>query len=585
MNSIKKPLKIRSLKSSSYLAFIISFLIPSFLLILLLFLCYMRITVKTQEKEYRNTLNILSSHLVNHINSNSGLSLTYLFDPEVSNLYFFLNKKEYTQDLLSYTHYAQDFTSTLNNRMTLLGNSITGIGFIPYRNNSDKLFYLKKYNKLQIIDSYNYTESGWYHELQRNNQTALFVPSETSIEENTISLIRTVKNIDKRQIVGYEILDISLDFIFESLKDISMSQYSGIFLESPKNELLFSTNNALAPVVQSLLNAETGANRPSGQYDLYSFKDNSFGFTFYYLSSRYDLYRSLRYATALVLLFYLGMIVMAAFIFGHTYSSLTRSITPVLTTMDKYHAGDSHIQCDTSQCNISEITAIAVNLNEMIEKINIHIDNEYKFKMEQKIAEYQTLQSEINPHFLHNILNLLIALNRLGDRTGLEQSIISLSRLFRYTCEHNFNSTIRQEFNFIQDYLFLQKTRFDERLDFQIFIEPGLEDFEIPKLLVQPLIENAIVHGLEPSDCNEMIQLSAFTTTSCNGDEFMVITVINSGLPYIENRSYKRVGLKNIEERLTIFSPNSFFIIRGGVDKPTKCTIMIPKEKLKEEKN
>lgn len=213
----------------------------------------------------------------------------------------------------------------------------------------------------------------------------------------------------------------------------------------------------------------------------------------------------------------------------------------------------------------------------MIEKINTHIDNEYKFQMEQKIAEYQTLQSEINPHFLHNTLNILIALNRLGDRKGLEQSIISLSRLYRYTCEHNFNSTIQHEFNFIKDYLYLQKTRFDERLDFQIFIEPGLEDFEIPKFLVQPLIENAIVHGLEPSDRNELIQLSAFTTKSRNGEDFTVITVINSGLPYIENKSYKRVGLKNIEERLTIFSPNSFFIIRGGIDKPTKCTIMIPK--------
>ena len=151
-----------------------------------------------------------------------------------------------------------------------------------------------------------------------------------------------------------------------------------------------------------------------------------------------------------------------------------------------------------------------------------------------RIAEYQTLQSEINPHFLHNILNLLIALNRLGDRTGLEQSIISLSRMFRYTCEHNFNSTLQQEFDFIKDYLYLQKTRFDERLEFQIFIEPGLEAFEIPKLLVQPLIENAIVHGLEPSDRNEFIQLSALTTKSRNGEEFTVITVINSGLPYIE---------------------------------------------------
>lgn len=59
----------------------------------------------------------------------------------------------------------------------------------------------------------------------------------------------------------------------------------------------------------------------------------------------------------------------------------------------------------------------------MIEKINTHIDNEYKFQMEQKIAEYQTLQSEINPHFLHNTLNILIALNRLGDQFHLVDSI------------------------------------------------------------------------------------------------------------------------------------------------------------------
>lgn len=576
MNPSENTIKNRSLKSSSLLAFVVSFILPSFLLILLLFICYTRITIRTQEKEYRNTLHILSSHLVNHIDANSGLSLTYLFDPEVSNLYYFLNKKEYTDDIYTFNRFAQDYTSTLNNRMTLLGNSITGIGFIPDKYNTDKLFYLKKYNSLQIVENYDYKASGWYQQLQANNQAALFVPSETAAGPNMISLIRTVKNIDKQQIVGYVLLDISLDFILESLNDISISQYSRIFLKSPRDQLLFSTSDELSPVLETLSGSGSYSSR---QYDLYSYKDSSYGFTFYYLSSRYDLHRSLRFATVLVMAFYIGMILMAAFIFGRTSRSLSRSISPILTTMDKYHAGDSHIQCDTSRCSISEIAAIAVNLNEMIEKINTHIDNEYRFQMEQKIAEYQTLQSEINPHFLHNILNLLIALNRLGDRTGLEQSIISLSRMFRYTCEHNFNSTLQQEFDFIKDYLYLQKTRFDERLEFQIFIEPGLEAFEIPKLLVQPLIENAIVHGLEPSDRNEFIQLSALTTKSRNGEEFTVITVINSGLPYIENKSYRRVGLKNIEERLTIFSPNSFFIIRGGIDKPTKCTIMIPKQK------
>lgn len=139
--------------------------------------------------------------------------------------------------------------------MTLIGNSITGIGFIPSKSNSDTLFYLKKYNTLLINEDYEYMDSDWYKQLQRNNQAALFVPSNTASAANTISLIRTVKNIDKRQVVGYEILDISLDFIFESLKDISMSQYSGIFLESPKQELLFP------PMKRSLLSSHPSSER------------------------------------------------------------------------------------------------------------------------------------------------------------------------------------------------------------------------------------------------------------------------------------------------------------------------------------
>ncbi len=582
MNELKKKLKRhQSLKSSFMLAFTVSFLIPSFVLILILFFCYARVTVKSQEKEYRNTMNILSSHLVNHINANSGLSLTYLFDNEFSNLYYFLNKKDYRENYVAYTQYVQAYNKTLNNRMTLLGSSISGVGFIPNNMNQNLLFYVKKYDDLKIIENYNYQDSDWYRQLQENNRVVLYVPSETSSAEHTISMIRAVKDIDKRIVVGYEILDISLDFIFESLKEISIGSYSGIFLESPQSELLFSTNDELIPVIHSLGENEKSKNLLTRSYDLYSYTDKNYRFTFHYLSSRYDLYHSLLYATGIVLLFYVIMILMAGVIFRRTSNSIRNSVEPVLSTMEKYHAGDSLIQCDTSKCSISEINSIAVNLNEMIQKINYHIDKEYKFQMEQKAAEYQALQAEINPHFLHNVLNLLIALNRLGDRTGLEQSIISLSKMFRYTCEHNFNSTIQQEFDFIRDYLFLQKTRYDERLEFQIYIEPGLEEFEIPKLLVQPLVENAIVHGLEPSDGNETIQLYAVTASGFNGDTFILINVINSGLPYIENKSYKRVGLKSIEERLSIFSPNSFFIIRGGVDKPSKCTIMIPQKKEK----
>ena len=153
MEELKRKLKRhQSLKSSFMLAFIVSFLIPSFILILILFFCYSQVTVKSQEKEYRNTMNILSSHLVNHINANSGLSLTYLFDTEFSNLYYFLNKKDYKENYVAYTQYVQAYNKTLNNRMTLLGNSISGVGFIPNNMNQNLLFYVKKYDTLQVVE-------------------------------------------------------------------------------------------------------------------------------------------------------------------------------------------------------------------------------------------------------------------------------------------------------------------------------------------------------------------------------------------------------------------------------------------------
>ena len=552
-----------------------SFILPSFLLMILLLSFYTRTIMESQEKEYTNTLNILSSHLVNNIDAISGLSLSYLFESESSDFYFFLNNRDYREELNAYSQYERDYITAMNNRMTLLGDSIYGVGFIPCNANRNSLFYLKKYDTLQVVEDYKYENTLWYEYLCRNNQSPVFVLSETSSDMDTISLVRAVKDIDRQRLIGYVIVDISLDFVLESLKDIDISSYSGIFLMSPQNDLLFSTSRSLSPVLTAMISPD-GSSESSRNYDLYSYTDSSFRFTFYYLSSRFALYQSLRFAILLALLFYTCMISGAALLFSKTQRRLRDSISPVLSTMEKYRAGDSDIRCDISQCSISEIAAIAANLNEMIEKINRHIDNEYKFKMEQKAAEYQALQAEINPHFLHNVLNLLIAQNRLGDRPALEQSIISLSHMFRYTCEHNYNSTIKQEFDFIQDYLFLQKIRLEDRLNFQIFLEPGLENMQIPKLLIQPLVENAIIHALEPSVQNEFIQLSAYTVKSRNNDPFTIITVINSGMPYLEKNVQKRVGLKNVEERLNIFSPNSFFMIRGGPGKPTKCTILIP---------
>lgn len=573
------PKKSSSLKRVQLKAFIISFFIPSFILICLLFISFINKTQSFQKQEQKNTLELLSAHLAGNINSDLVMSLSYIFDNDILYFYNMLDHTPIEDNLILYNQYLQPYSKTLNSYMTLLNKNIVGMGFIPCHNNTDKYFYMQKYNALEIKEYTDYKNSGWYLKLQKNSSSVIFTKNNGIDRQNVISLIRVAKNVDKKQKLGYIVIDISMDFIYSLLDQLSIGKNSGILLLSPTGEFLFSTNADLSEHYKLLTKKTTVLPSKKDTYDIYSYTDKSNNFTFYYLSSRKDLYGSYLVSLWLVLFFYLLMMVSVYYVFHFTSRKISGSIDPILQVMAKYNAGEAEIQCDTDLCSISEIKTISENLNIMIQNINDHIQNEYKLQISQKIAEYQALQAEIDPHFLYNILNLFITLNRINERNQLENAIINLSHLFRYTCEHTTVSTINKEFSFIKDYLSLQQIRYDDRLSFQIFVEPGLEDFEIPKLLIQPLIENAIVHSLEPSDKKIMIQLTAIKVKNKFGYNLTVISVINTGLPFIaSNSSPKRVGIQNVEERLKLFNPKAFFVMGGGIEKPTKCYIIIPIE-------
>ena len=130
--------KSGSMKTMSVRIFVVSFLVPSFFLILILLALYVKETIAAQEKEYVNTLNILSAHLINNMNADSSLSLTYLFETDTADFYYFLNEKDYTEDLYAYSMYERDYISDMNSRVTLLGDSMIGIGLLPYEANENR---------------------------------------------------------------------------------------------------------------------------------------------------------------------------------------------------------------------------------------------------------------------------------------------------------------------------------------------------------------------------------------------------------------------------------------------------------------
>ncbi|MFQ6959629.1 MAG: sensor histidine kinase [Clostridium sp.] len=229
---------------------------------------------------------------------------------------------------------------------------------------------------------------------------------------------------------------------------------------------------------------------------------------------------------------------------------------------------------------IEEFSEISLAMTEMTERITDLVQHEYIWKMNQQMAEYKAMQAEINPHFFYNVMNSLQALNRIGDTKNLEKGILNLSRMFRYTCEPGYDSSIQKECQFIESYLMLEKVRFEERLYYDIQVEEGLWDFSIPKLLLQPLIENAMLHGM-PKDGNSLsILLEVCQIESKNGEAFVWIKVANDGIPYKEKdiSTKDRVGITSVRDRLFITYPDSFFWYERKGRFQTVCNLLIAKE-------
>ncbi|RZL14998.1 MAG: histidine kinase, partial [Pedobacter sp.] len=145
-------------------------------------------------------------------------------------------------------------------------------------------------------------------------------------------------------------------------------------------------------------------------------------------------------------------------------------------------------------------------------------------------AELQALQAKINPHFLYNALNSIVSLIH-EDANKAEDMTLKLSKLFRYsinTLEENF-STIKEEVEVLNAYLDIEKVRFGNRINFKIEVADELLGKQIPRFLLQPLVENAFKHGLKDIVANGFLKVSISQI-----EKNIAILIFDNGYPFPE---------------------------------------------------
>ncbi len=193
----------------------------------------------------------------------------------------------------------------------------------------------------------------------------------------------------------------------------------------------------------------------------------------------------------------------------------------------------------------------------------------------QAQTQFSALQAKINPHFLFNTLNTMLNLVH-KEPEKLESMILNLSDIYRKILQYPEDKMIdlEEEVKLLQKYLEIEKIRMGDRLTFQIDIEPGLEDFPIPPLLVEPVVENAIIHGISPKAEGGNIDIRAET-----GKNMARITVSDNGVGIGDSDPEAGFGLYSVRERLQLkYKDRASFKIMELLGGGTEVSMEIPRE-------
>lgn len=208
-----------------------------------------------------------------------------------------------------------------------------------------------------------------------------------------------------------------------------------------------------------------------------------------------------------------------------------------------------------------------------------------------RMAELKNLQAQIKPHFLFNTLNTIRGLLMLDQKDRALDTIYALSGLLRYTLEqHGELVTLQEELQYIRSYLMIQKLRFGERLSFDIEVEDGLQHVSIPFLSLQPIVENACIHGIEPKEGGGRLDIAArrdgntaviTVTDDGAGIPAGVLAALRAGLdkPVIAESASTGspgLGLKNVHQRVRLYFGQTFGLSLESRPGRTGVTLKIP---------
>ena len=512
--------------------------------------------------------------------------------------YIIMNKEiEYTnENVISTSRYITLYADKLKNIINLLSVDADVRNFLISGNEDSKksiekmIYSILEYNKgiksITVIGkngnivssdknndmkiSENMMKEKWYVDAINNSDMPVFNPSRKNSTSSMnsalwfLSISRDIKN-SKGENLGVIVFDIKYEILERYLNSISFGkQIDNIIVDKNSNIIYYKDVKCFAD--KKCLEKFSEKNKNKDTY-LYETQIENTNWNLRSLANTNDLVTLKKNFSHIVIIIFLVSLAFSSII---TFIVITKILRPLIKLENHMQNFENNLrEFHLSEKTGYEIQNLVEHFNVMVEKI--------KYLREYEI---KALHSQINPHFLYNTLDTIIWMAEFEDNEKVISITKSLANYFRLSLSNGHEKIpLKDEIMHTKEYLFIQKQRYEDKLSYFFNIEDeSLLSIEVPKIIIQPIVENSIYHGIKNLSGNGIITIDVYRENST-----VNISVKDNGIGFEKAKQFKKsktggVGTQNVDKRIKFYYGKNYgvFINKDSKTEGAEVIIKIP---------
>ncbi len=403
------------------------------------------------------------------------------------------------------------------------------------------------------------------------NQISLGTSVSPESKKDTLATALILKDLSTRQEVGLLEMIVKEEYIYNIYSKVKMTQNSfgfvldsdGYIISHADKKLLGKKTDTYSSIRDLIYKDESGSisySIDNREYELLYGTIPVNNWKLVFAIPRNELMKYTESSKLIFEVIAIACIIISLLISIFISRWVSKPIEEIVSVIMRYGKGELSARIIGYERRHDEVGVLTKEVNQMAERIVNLINENFHSEIKMKEAELESLQAQINPHFLYNTLDTINFLARKQGSEEISRIAIALGDLMRISIRKDRNLiTVGEELNYVQNYMIIQKARFRDKVKLVIDIDEALYAYPIPKLSLQPLVENALVHGIEMKLGN-----STITVSGAIEEATLVLRVTDDGIG-LDTEAVQRLLSENLAE-YSIVKENGIPAANEGTD-------------------